>query len=98
MKKATAILGLVAILGIGCYASYSMGWSAGESHGWFQGDKACNENPTTPSTSSGKHHYELKEHGRETILRLDTDTGDLCWVALSEADVLNINQDVSKCP
>ena len=89
MRNALVSLAVIAVLGIGCRLSYTAGYRAGRSRGYREG-------AAVPKTAE-RHHYELKEHGMDTILRLDKDTGNTCWIALSISDITNISQDVPKC-
>lgn len=89
MRNTLVLLALIVALGIGCRLSYTTGYKAGHLQGYREG-------AAVPKITE-QHHYELKEHGKETILRLDKDTGDTCWIALSISDITNISQDVPKC-
>lgn len=87
MQKAAFLLVIVAAFGVGVVV------------GEHTEKKRTAEKQQTRLLAAPKsqHHYQLQEHGRDTILRLDTDTGEMCWIALSLADVTNINQGVPKC-
>jgi hypothetical protein len=92
MRNTLVLLALSVALGIGCRLSYTTGYKAGHSQGYREGAVSA-AIPKVPE----QHHYELKEHGKDTILRLDKDTGNMCWIALSISDITNISQDVPKC-
>jgi hypothetical protein len=83
VKRAAKVFALVAVLGIGCFASYLIGYEAGRSHGWASGYEQGKMINAVPEPV--KHHYELKQHDA-SIFRFDSDTGEFCWIQLSKGD------------
>jgi hypothetical protein len=77
MKNGLLLLAGIAAIAIGYRMVYSVGYSAGHSQGYIESAARAN----VPE----KHHYEFKQNG-SSIFRLDSETGESCWIQLSEAD------------
>ncbi len=80
MKRAGFLFGATAIFGIGCFVSYFVGYNAGKSHGYSEGHQHADS-----ADLLEKHHYEFKQNGA-SIFRFDSNTGESCWIQLSDAD------------
>ena len=90
MKKSVPWLIALAVL-VGCYAlTYSLGYGNGHLDGYKERgvEMAITKTPET------KHHYEFKENGA-FIYRVDSDTGESCWIQLSKAYE---NTPMKRCP
>jgi len=82
-KKWIKASALVFVFVIGCYLSYWRGWGTGNWEGFNRGDIACIEHPA--HEVKPQHHYEFKQHGA-SLFRLDSDTGEACYIQISVAD------------
>lgn len=92
MKKGLILLTAIAIIGIGCRMVYSVGYSAGHSQAYIENVAKAN----VPE----KHHYEFKQNG-SSIFRLDSETGESCWIQLSEVDGRiedHLTHPMQQCP
>jgi hypothetical protein len=92
MKKVALWVAGVAFLGGACYASYSRGFANGNKAvcsvppGVMLGETVTQDTPVSnPSLKTVQHHYEFKQNGA-SIYRFDLDTGEACWIQLSQAD------------
>lgn len=90
-KPALWIVG-VAFLGGACYASYRRGFANGNKAECSLPPAVMFDEPVkqdTPvsslSSKAVQHHYEFKQNGA-SIYRFDLETGDACWIQLSQAD------------
>jgi hypothetical protein len=90
MKKTflwfTAFAALIAC----CAFAYTLGYDNGHLEGYKERGAEMN---STKSVEA-KHHYEFKENGA-FIYRVDSDTGESCWIQLSKAYE---NTPMMRCP
>jgi hypothetical protein len=74
---------------------YDLAWEAGNKNGFDSGaDAVEKEWVQYGKDHSAQHHYEFKQNGA-SIYRLDSDTGEACWIQLSVADH---NSPMTRCP
>jgi hypothetical protein len=105
MKRSILLISGIVVVGIGFYASYSVGNARGFAAGAKSVYDALGIPPLPPGATPikpslvtvpnpVKHHYEFQQRGA-SIFRFDLDTGEACWVQLSEADA---RTTMTQCP
>jgi hypothetical protein len=90
MKKTLLWLISCAVLAVCCALAYTLGYD----NGHLEGYKERGSEMGTTKTMETKHHYEFKENGA-FIYRVDSDTGESCWIQLSKAYE---NTPMARCP
>ncbi len=85
MKNLTRWIVGVFLLAIACYLSYQRGYQNGNKAECLLPAGAVAVPPPMEGIGKPQHHYEFKQNGA-SIYRFDLDTGEACWMQLSQAD------------